>query len=195
MSKVLGRPKTDASAQLRLMVPITILSAFLNNTPIVVVMIPIVQKWAKNINVSVKQLLIPLSFASIIGGTCTLIGTSTNLVVAGLLEERYPNDPSKAIKLFDLSIYGVRTRFLLESFYKRSCLQSLIDFAHSFFRPLYILFVFRFQWHWLRLPTPCSCHHACCQERKNVAAAVVARVVVEMTILRILPKISCSVLA
>jgi hypothetical protein len=107
MGKLLGRPKTTASAQLKLMLPITIVSAFLNNTPVVVVMIPIVQKWAKNINISAQQLLVPLSFASILGGTCTLIGTSTNLVVVGLLEERYPDDPDINIGLFDLGQYGV----------------------------------------------------------------------------------------
>jgi uncharacterized protein with PhoU and TrkA domain len=104
MSKLLGRPKTEASAQSRLMIPIAIVSAFLNNTPVVAVMIPIVQKWSKNIGMSAQQLLIPLSFASILGGTCTLIGTSTNLVVAGLLEKQYPDI---RIGLFDLSIYGV----------------------------------------------------------------------------------------
>lgn len=107
MGKLLGRPKTIAGAQLRLMIPIAIISAFLNNTPVVAVMIPITQRWAKNIGVSAQQLLIPLSFASILGGTCTLIGTSTNLVVVGLLEERYPDDPSIQIGLFDLGEFGV----------------------------------------------------------------------------------------
>ncbi|KAL3922634.1 MAG: hypothetical protein SGILL_002104 [Bacillariaceae sp.] len=107
MTKLLGRPKTVASAQLRLMIPISFVSAFLNNTPVVAVMIPIVQRWAKNIHMSAQQLLIPLSFASILGGTCTLIGTSTNLIVAGLLKDRYPDDPEIHINLFDLSIYGV----------------------------------------------------------------------------------------
>jgi Na+/H+ antiporter NhaD/arsenite permease-like protein len=109
MAKLLGHPKSVAAAQLKLMIPIAIVSAFLNNTPVVVVMIPIVQRWAKNIHVSPKQLLIPLSFASILGGTCTLIGTSTNLVVAGLLDDRYPDDSPNAvdIALFDLGQYGV----------------------------------------------------------------------------------------
>jgi hypothetical protein len=89
------------------MVPIAIVSAFLNNTPVVAVMIPIVQRWGKNIGVSAQQLLIPLSFASILGGTCTLIGTSTNLVVKGLLDERYANDDSVSISLFSIGEYGV----------------------------------------------------------------------------------------
>jgi len=107
MGKLLGRPQTAASAQIRLMLPVCVVSAFLNNTPVVIVMIPIVQKWAKNINISAQQLLIPLSFASIFGGTCTLIGTSTNLVVVGLLNARYPNDPTINIGLFDLGKFGV----------------------------------------------------------------------------------------
>ncbi len=63
MGKLLGRPKNVTSAQLRLMIPIAIISAFLNNTPVVVVMIPIVQRWGKNVGVSPQQLLMPLSFA------------------------------------------------------------------------------------------------------------------------------------
>ncbi|EEC45713.1 predicted protein [Phaeodactylum tricornutum CCAP 1055/1] len=107
IGKVLGSPTNASSAQLRILAPVTFASAFLNNTPIVVVMIPIIQKWARNIHIPVQQLMIPLSFASILGGTCTLIGTSTNLVVVGLLEERYPNDPDVSIGLFDIGLYGV----------------------------------------------------------------------------------------
>ena len=105
MTKLLGHPSTVGAAQLRLMIPVAIVSAFLNNTPVVVVMIPIVQRWAKNLNMPVQQLMIPLSFATILGGTCTLIGTSTNLVVQGLLERRYPGEGG--VGLFDLGQYGV----------------------------------------------------------------------------------------
>ena len=107
MGKLLGTPKTIAGAQIRLMIPIAILSAFLNNTPIVAVMIPITLRWAKHIGVPRQQLLIPLSYATILGGTCTLIGTSTNLVVTALLNKQYPKDPDVAIGLFDLGEFGV----------------------------------------------------------------------------------------
>ncbi len=60
-------------------------------------------RWAKTIGVSHSQLLIPLSYGAIIGGTCTLIGTSTNLVIAGLLEDTY----SITLSLFDVTPYGV----------------------------------------------------------------------------------------
>ena len=111
MSKLLGRPRTIAGAQLRLMVPIAFVSAFLNNTPVVAVMIPIVQRWAENIHIPKEQVMIPLSFASILGGTCTLIGTSTNLVVLGMLRQWRGADGKSerqyTMGLFDLGLYGV----------------------------------------------------------------------------------------
>jgi di/tricarboxylate transporter len=82
---VLGRPKSTRSAQLRLMLPVSVLSAVLNNTPIVAIFVPAVKMWARRNRLSLSRLLIPLSYASIAGGLCTLIGTSTNLVVNGLL--------------------------------------------------------------------------------------------------------------
>lgn len=86
--RVLGRPESLARAQLRLMVPVTLLSAFLNNTPLVAMMIPGVGEWARKYQLPVSKLMLPLSYAAILGGTCTLIGTSTNLVVNGLLIDR-----------------------------------------------------------------------------------------------------------
>jgi di/tricarboxylate transporter len=103
MGMILGRPKTLASAQIRITVPIAILSAFLNNTPIVAVMLPLTIRWSKNIGVPKEQLLIPLSYATILGGTCTLVGTSTNLVV----QEALKKYPAVKIGLFDVGLYGV----------------------------------------------------------------------------------------
>lgn len=62
-------------------------SAFVNNTPVVVVMLPVFVQLAKSLNISASKLLIPLSYGAIVGGTLTLIGTSTNLVVAGVAQE------------------------------------------------------------------------------------------------------------
>ncbi|MCA9770916.1 MAG: SLC13 family permease, partial [Myxococcales bacterium] len=58
---------------------------FLNNTPVVAMLMPVVVDWAKALRISPSKLLIPLSYAAILGGLCSLIGTSTNLVVNGLL--------------------------------------------------------------------------------------------------------------
>ena len=82
--RVLGRPRAVAAAQIRMMLPMAGVSAFVNNTPIVAVAAPLVADWARRIGMSPSKLLIPLSYATILGGTCSLIGTSTNLVVSGL---------------------------------------------------------------------------------------------------------------
>ena len=101
---LLGRPKTLKAAQLRLMSPVAGMSAFLNNTPVVAMFIPAVSDWAKKNSISPSKLMIPLSYAAIAGGTCTLIGTSTNLVVNGLLIEE-TNAPS--LGMFELAWLGI----------------------------------------------------------------------------------------
>ncbi|MEK6478645.1 SLC13 family permease [Catalinimonas sp. 4WD22] len=70
-----------------MMLCIALISAFINNTPVVAVMIPIAIQVAKAANVPPSKLLMPVSFASIFGGTCTLLGTSTNVVVSGVMEQ------------------------------------------------------------------------------------------------------------
>jgi di/tricarboxylate transporter len=83
--RLIGRPKTLLGAQLRMLPPVAVGSAFLNNTPLVAMMIPVIRDLAKTCRLAATRLYIPLSYASILGGTCTLIGTSTNLVVSGML--------------------------------------------------------------------------------------------------------------
>jgi di/tricarboxylate transporter len=101
---VLGRPRSLAGGQLRMMFPVVALSAFLNNTPVVAMFVPLVTGWARRCNFSVSLMLLPLSYASILGGTCTLIGTSTNLVVAGLAKQW---DPTVHFEIFEISQLGI----------------------------------------------------------------------------------------
>lgn len=80
-----------------------VLSAFLNNTPIVAMLIPHVQAWADKKGISSSKLLIPLSYLTIVGGMCTLIGTSTNIIVSGMMVEA----GMEPMGLFELSVIGI----------------------------------------------------------------------------------------
>ena len=84
---LLRRAKTLKGAQTRLLIPVAALSGFLNNTPVVLALIPVVSDLAKRIGVGNSRLLLPMSYAAILGGMCTLIGTGTNLIVAGEIEK------------------------------------------------------------------------------------------------------------
>jgi di/tricarboxylate transporter len=84
---ILRRPQSPRLDLLRLSSPIAGMSAFLNNTTIVAMALPPVLDWCRKHQIAASRLLIPLSYATIAGGVCTLIGTSTNLVVHGLLLE------------------------------------------------------------------------------------------------------------
>jgi len=101
---ILGRPRNTQQAQFRLMAPAAALSAFLNNTPVVAVFLPAVKMWARRNNLNLSKLLIPLSYASIAGGTCTLIGTSTNLLVNGMVVEQVG---LPGLRMFDLAWVGL----------------------------------------------------------------------------------------
>lgn len=103
-NRVLGRPKTVAGAQARLMGPVAVLSAFLNNTPVVALFIPAVDDWARRLRFSPSKLMLPLSYAAILGGMCTLIGTSTNLVVNGLMIAETDNP---GLGMFDIAWLGL----------------------------------------------------------------------------------------
>lgn len=100
---VLGRCRTTGGALLRLAGAIIPLSAFLNNTPIVAMLVPVVLDWCRRTQNAPSKLLIPVSYLAILGGTCTLIGTSTNLVVNGLMGKNGIPEMS----LFELSWVGI----------------------------------------------------------------------------------------
>ena len=101
--RIMGRQRGLRRPMLRMMVPVIGISGFLNNTPIVAMFTPAVRDWAIRHNISPSKFLIPLSYASIFGGICTLIGTSTNLVVNGLLQQEL----HRSLSMFELAIVGV----------------------------------------------------------------------------------------
>lgn len=106
--RVFGRPMSHTSAQIRMMLPVIGTSAFLNNTPVVAMFIPVVREWCRTSRLSPSQLFIPLSYAAVLGGVCTLIGTSTNLLVQGMLIEAHKADPSVPIfSMFTLTPIGL----------------------------------------------------------------------------------------
>jgi di/tricarboxylate transporter len=88
---------------LLMMLLVAVISAFINNTPVVAVFIPVVIQIAKASGLSPSKLLIPMSFASIFGGTCTLIGTSTNIVVSGIAERAGVD----GISMFEMAPLGL----------------------------------------------------------------------------------------
>jgi di/tricarboxylate transporter len=99
----LGRPQSLSEAQLRTMTIPAVLSGFMNNTPVVALMVPAVRTWARKHQLSISKLLMPMNDAVVLGGLCTLIGTSTNVVVSGLLNEK----TGMRLGMFDITWLGV----------------------------------------------------------------------------------------
>ncbi len=104
IKKLLPKGKTTVlKAQVRMLPLIAGVSAFLNNTPVVVIFAPIIKRWAESVKLPATKFLIPLSYVTILGGICTLIGTSTNLVVHGMvLDAGY-----RGFTMFELGKVGV----------------------------------------------------------------------------------------
>ncbi len=105
-SHILALADTSRIGALMLVAIVTIIgSAFVNNTAVVVILVPVVIALAQKLSISKKRVLIPLSYISILGGTLTLIGTSTNLIVAGVASSR----GLERFGIFEITIVGVAT--------------------------------------------------------------------------------------
>ena len=108
--RLIGLPETLNMANLKALPPVAIASAFLNNTPLVAMMIPVVKDISQTARLAVSKLLIPLSFATILGGAATLIGTSSNLIVAGMVADAIADgrlQGMEPINVFDISWIGL----------------------------------------------------------------------------------------
>jgi len=100
---LLGQPKTYPGAVARLMLPVAALSSFLSNTTVVALFVGIVKMWSKRLGISPSKLLIPLSYASGMGGVCTLIGTPPNLIISGL----YADHTGTAMNVLATAVPGL----------------------------------------------------------------------------------------
>ena len=99
----LNKGKSLKGSLFRIFLPLPLFSAFLNNTPIVVTLTPLLKKWCEERNIAPSKVLIPLSYVTILGGTITLMGTSTNLVIHGMLIDY----GLPGFSLFQLAIVGI----------------------------------------------------------------------------------------
>ncbi|KAJ1477555.1 hypothetical protein T484DRAFT_2023712, partial [Baffinella frigidus] len=101
----LGRSGSVSVSVLQLCVPVVLVSAFVNDTPVVAMMMPIVLKWSNLNGIAPGKLLIPLSYAAMMGGMCTLIGTSTTLILQQLLLKDLENglDPGFQLEFFTMT--------------------------------------------------------------------------------------------
>ena len=105
---LLGQPRSYGTAVVRLMLPVAALSSFLSNTTVVALFVGIVKMWSKKLGVSPSKLLIPLSYASGMGGVCTLIGTPPNLIISGL----YTDHTGNAMNVLATTIPGLFCLFI-----------------------------------------------------------------------------------
>lgn len=101
--RFLSRPKSVTGALMKMMFPVTFVSAFMNNTPVVAMFLPAVNDWAKQNRISVSKLMIPLSYAAVLSGTVTMISTATNLLVNGMLL----NAKGHSMHMFELTWVGI----------------------------------------------------------------------------------------
>jgi di/tricarboxylate transporter len=103
IDRLLSDHRGTKRSMIKLLAPISLFSGFLNNTPIVVTLTPILKNWCQQNGIAPSKFLIPLSYVTILGGTITLIGTSTNLVVHGLLIQ----SGREGFGFFQLSVVGL----------------------------------------------------------------------------------------
>ena len=116
---VLGDPKNYKRAIVKLMIPMSLLAAVLNSVNVVALFIDAVKIWARKLNIAPSKLLLPLSYAATLGGMCTLLGNSSNLIIAGL----YMHQSGQTMNLFApllpglvLTVVGVLLVIMLQKF-------------------------------------------------------------------------------
>lgn len=104
VKRLLGTPSSYKSAVVRLMMPVAVMSSVLSNTTVVALFIKVVKMWARKLGIAPSKLLIPLSYASCLGGICTLIGTPPNLIISGMLQS---SDSHIELNFFSTTLPGL----------------------------------------------------------------------------------------
>lgn len=100
---VFGVPKSYAGALVRMMLPVTVFSFFLNNTTITTLFMGVIRSWSRKLGISPSKFYLPLMYAALMGGACTLIGTSSNVVISGL----YYEETGKSMNIFTPLVPGL----------------------------------------------------------------------------------------
>src|SRR5439155_10092509 len=99
---------SSSNAALRRAIPLSVgVSAFMNNTTVVAMLMPTLIEWSRKRGIAASRLLLPLSYAAILGGVCTLIGTSTNLVIHGLMQQSGEPALRGGLGMWELAKVGV----------------------------------------------------------------------------------------
>src|SRR5271166_1507112 len=109
-NRLIGHPKTGTGANLRILPPVAIGSAFINNTPMVAMMIPVIRDLKRQTGLVAPSLFMGLSFASILGGKMSLIGGAVNLIIAGMVADAIASGQLRGMQpvgIFDLAWVGV----------------------------------------------------------------------------------------
>ena len=112
--RIIGLPKSLTIAQLKIFVPISFVSAFLYNTPLVAMMIPAVRDLTRRTGLPASKLFMGLSYIALLGGTITLIGTAVNLIIAGLISDAIAKgqlSAARPIGLFEPAWIGIPATF------------------------------------------------------------------------------------
>lgn len=105
--RILRGTRSQKGFLIKTMLPVGLISGLLNNTPLVAILIPYVRNWAQRHHISASKLLIPLSYTAILGGCITLIGTSTNLVLNGMVADQTIIPGFDTLGMFDFAWVGV----------------------------------------------------------------------------------------
>jgi di/tricarboxylate transporter len=133
--RVFQNARTHRGFMSRMVALVSGLSAFLNNTPLVAIMMPYVNTWSRRNNISPSKFLIPLSYAAILGGCATLIGTSTNLIVNGFVEAQTVIPDFKSLDFFDFVFVGLPMMvigFIYLVFFSKKLLPDRKDVLNTF---------------------------------------------------------------